>query len=192
MKHNPQGGGGGGVTFFADYGASRGVYIVDADGNRMLDLFSQIASLPLGYNHPALVAAQADPLMTTYSTSRCAIGLMPPVELPDLLEQTLLKIAPKGFTRVQTMLCGSSANENAFKSVFFKWRAADRVATGRGATEFSETEIDSCMVMRYRGVKRNGKHAVLGSEIRLCHVDGSVVMFGSKELQDIRCQSIEE
>ena len=145
-KHNPQGGGGGGVTFFADYGASRGVYIVDADGNRMLDLFSQIASLPLGYNHPALVAAQADPLMTTYSTSRCAIGLMPPVELPDLLEQTLLKIAPKGFTRVQTMLCGSSANENAFKSVFFKWRAADRVAGGRGATEFSETEIDSCMV----------------------------------------------
>ena len=29
--------------------------MVDADGNRLLDVFSQIASLPLGYNHPAIV-----------------------------------------------------------------------------------------------------------------------------------------
>ena len=119
--HGPQGGGGGAVAFFADYKASHDVYIVDADGNRMLDMFSQIASLPLGYNHPALAAAQADPLMATYSTSRCSIGMMPPMELPTLLDETLLKIAPKGLTRVQTMLCGSSANENAFKAVFFAW-----------------------------------------------------------------------
>ena len=38
----------GGVNFFADYEKSYGNYIVDADNNVMLDLYMQIASLPLG------------------------------------------------------------------------------------------------------------------------------------------------
>jgi 4-aminobutyrate aminotransferase/(S)-3-amino-2-methylpropionate transaminase len=48
-------------------------------------------------------------------------------------------------TRVQTMLCGSSANENVFKAVFFWKRAKQRAAEGRGATDFSEEELSSCM-----------------------------------------------
>merc|ERR1719377_499053 len=130
LKH--QGGMGGAVAFFGDYAASTGCYLVDADGNRMLDMFSQIASLPLGYNHPALDEACKDPLMATFAHSRAALGLMPPKELPQLLQDTFLKIAPKGMTRVQTMLCGSSANENVFKAVFFRARAKQRAAQGRG------------------------------------------------------------
>jgi hypothetical protein len=34
--------------FFADYGKSLGNYVVDADGNVLLDVFSQIASLAVG------------------------------------------------------------------------------------------------------------------------------------------------
>ena len=44
-----------------DFDKSAGNYIVDADGNIILDTFAQIASLPLGYNHPALLAAFDDP-----------------------------------------------------------------------------------------------------------------------------------
>jgi len=144
--HALQGGSGGAVTFLADYQASSGCYIVDADGNRLLDMFSQIASLPLGYNHPALHCAHSDPLAATYSTSRCAIGLMPPMELPRLLEETLLKVAPSGMTRVQTMLCGSSANENAFKAAFFAYRAKQRMQRGLKATDFTPEELTSCMI----------------------------------------------
>lgn len=150
-EHNPQGASAGAVQFFGDYQASEGCYLVDADGNRLLDMFSQIASLPLGYNHPALTAAMMDPLFQTYTTSRSAVALMPPKELPQLLRDTLLKIAPKGLTRVQTMLCGSSANENAFKAAFFAFKARQRREEGRGPTDFNQEELDSCMVNQAPG-----------------------------------------
>jgi len=140
-----QGGMGGAAAFFSDYEASSGSYLVDADGNRMLDMFMQIASLPLGYNHPAMEEASKDPLFATFAHSRAALGLMPPKELPQLLNDTFLKVAPKGMTKVQTMLCGSSANENVFKAVFFHARAKQRQAQGRGAADFTEEELSSCM-----------------------------------------------
>merc|ERR1711957_329144 len=70
---------------------------------------------------------------------------MPPKELPDLLEQTFLAVAPQGLTRVQTMLCGSSANENAFKAAFIRKRALPREREGRSATDFTSEELASCM-----------------------------------------------
>merc|ERR1740130_1203254 len=142
---------GGATAFFVDYGAAEGSYVVDADGNRMLDMFMQIASLPLGYNHPGLQEAFNDPLMATFAHSRAALGLFPPKELPQLLDETFLKIAPAGMTKVQIMLCGSSANENCFKAVFFKMRDAQRKAAGQSAAQFTEEELTSCMVNQAPG-----------------------------------------
>lgn len=42
-------------TLVVDYGRSNGNYLVDLDGNVFLDLFAQIASIAVGYNHPDLV-----------------------------------------------------------------------------------------------------------------------------------------
>ncbi|GMG27085.1 unnamed protein product [[Candida] boidinii] len=47
--------------FVADYYKSKGNYIVDVDGNTYLDLYCQVASIPLGYNNPALIETAKDP-----------------------------------------------------------------------------------------------------------------------------------
>ena len=47
--------------FFADYEKSQGNYIADADGNMLLDIYMQVASLPIGYNHPVFKRVLQDP-----------------------------------------------------------------------------------------------------------------------------------
>jgi 4-aminobutyrate aminotransferase/(S)-3-amino-2-methylpropionate transaminase len=49
------------VAFFADYENSQGNYIADSDGNQLLDIYMQIASLPLGYNHPDIAQVVQNP-----------------------------------------------------------------------------------------------------------------------------------
>jgi len=36
------------VQFFVDYNKSYGNYIVDADGNTMLDVYNNVSSIPIG------------------------------------------------------------------------------------------------------------------------------------------------
>ena len=66
-----------------DFDKSAGNYIIDADGNIILDTFAQIASLPLGYNHPAMLAAFDDPKVRrhfaqVFPSQRISI-FMPPI-----------------------------------------------------------------------------------------------------------------
>merc|ERR1719272_1407938 len=77
---------------------------------------------------------------TKASIHRPALGVLPPAYWVELLQETLVKIAPQGLPHVQPMACGSSANENAFKAAFIWYKSKLRA----GAAPSNE-DLSSCM-----------------------------------------------
>ncbi|VDO43986.1 unnamed protein product [Haemonchus placei] len=137
------------VRLFADFEKSFGNYMVDADGNTLLDVYTQISSLPLGYNHPDLVRAAASPHFITSLVSRPALGSFPRNDFPDGISKALTSVAPKGLKAVQTMLCGTSANENAIKTAFI-WYMTNR----RGGNPPDQKALETAMVQNQPGTPR--------------------------------------
>ncbi|VDN53599.1 unnamed protein product [Dracunculus medinensis] len=116
------------VRFFVDYEKSFGNYLVDADGNTLLDVYMQISSLSLG------------------AVSRPALGSFPPTFYPDAITNALSSVAPRGCPGVQTMLCGTSSNENAIKAAFI-WYQYNK----RGKKPPTDKDLKSCMKQELPG-----------------------------------------
>ncbi|XP_066588774.1 4-aminobutyrate aminotransferase, mitochondrial [Prorops nasuta] len=136
------------VQFFADYEKSAGNYIVDVDGNSLLDVYMQISSMPLGYNHPAMLHALANPVNQKIIANRPALGVFPGKDWPGKLKNVLLRndVAPPSLSHITTMMCGSCSNENAFKNIFI-WYADQQ----RHGAPFTKEEIESCMINQSPG-----------------------------------------
>uniref|UniRef100_A0A183CLS2 4-aminobutyrate--2-oxoglutarate transaminase n=1 Tax=Globodera pallida TaxID=36090 RepID=A0A183CLS2_GLOPA len=74
------------------------------------------------------------------AVSRPALGAFPRTDFADLIANSLLRVAPRGLSHVQTMLCGTSANENAIKTAFIHYQTRLR---GGGAP--TAQQLSSCM-----------------------------------------------
>ncbi|KAH8162445.1 hypothetical protein CIB48_g5807 [Xylaria polymorpha] len=130
------------LNMLADYTKSTGNYIIDPDGNTILDVYAQIASIPIGYNNPALKKVAESPEMITAIINRPALGNFPSHDWADVLETGILKVAPPGLNQVFTAMAGSDANETAYKAAFMWRRQKER---GGPAVEFTEAELESSM-----------------------------------------------
>lgn len=134
------------IHFFADYEKSQGNYIVDADGNVLLDLFAQISSLPLGYNHPQMKKKLTDPTTLAVIMNRPSLGNLPSMDWVERIERSLLSLAPKGLKQVTTQACGSCANENAYKQAMMFYQNKKR-----NFQPPTQEELDSCVVNKAPG-----------------------------------------
>lgn len=128
------------IHFYQDAKASSGNYIVDVDGNVILDVYAQIAVIPIGYNPPALRDAWKSGRFDWAAGYRPSLGIAPSEEWVDIVERTLMRIAPRGHTRVVTVTTGAEAVENAIKAAFI--RLAKRRRNGAAPTA---DELASCL-----------------------------------------------
>ncbi|KAJ2542139.1 hypothetical protein EV175_006082 [Coemansia sp. RSA 1933] len=128
------------ATFVGDYSKSTGNYITDADGNSFLDMYCQIASIPVGYNNKAILEAAKSDQMATTLANRPALGVFPSTDWAQLLEESFMRVCPKGMDMVFTTAHGSDANELAYKAAFLHY-ARKR----RGAQAASKEDLESTM-----------------------------------------------
>lgn len=109
----------------------------------MLDMFAQIASIAVGYNHPDLLTLARSDEFVRATMNRPALGNFPPTKWSEWIATGLNAddVRPKGLSHLFTAMCGSCANETAFKAVFMAYRARER---GQDVS-FSPEEMQTCM-----------------------------------------------
>lgn len=129
------------LQLFVDYSKSIGNYLVDVDANTLLDVNAQIASVPLGYNHPELIDLLKDPDHIRTLVNHPAFGFYPDGDYSQRIRNSLLSVAPKGHSEVTTISCGLCSNENIYKSIFTWYSRKMR------GEEPPREEIDTSYVM---------------------------------------------
>lgn len=93
-------------------GGGSGPYCEDIDGNMFLDFASQIASNPLGYNHPEMVRVVKS-FSNRFPVKYAGQDFTIPQHL-DLIEE-LAGVSPKGMDTAFIINSGAEAVENAIK-----------------------------------------------------------------------------
>jgi acetylornithine/succinyldiaminopimelate/putrescine aminotransferase len=91
----------------------QGVWLWDAAGNRMLDLWGGHAVAVLGHGHPRLLAALHDQAASLLFQSNAL-----PMPIRDQAAERLAALAPAGLDRVFFVNSGAEANENALLLAF--------------------------------------------------------------------------
>ena len=65
------------MHFPVDLKSSLGNYVSDPDGNLLLDMFCSISTNAVGYNHPEILKAVDDDLLSQIVSTRTGIGINP-------------------------------------------------------------------------------------------------------------------
>jgi 4-aminobutyrate aminotransferase / (S)-3-amino-2-methylpropionate transaminase len=138
-------------TLVIDDVASRGPFVVDVDGNVILDLFANFALGALGYNHPAVMAvtgsqafahAAANPTSTPFVTTPAWF---------DFIEALATRYAPKGMSKVFCVDAGGEGVESALKAAFIVHAERRRERGGLAKNPLDASELEQRAVLDNKG-----------------------------------------
>ncbi len=120
-----------GFDLIFDYEKSQGSWIVDArDGTRYLDAYGFFASLPCGFNHPALDRAENRERLLAAAQHKPTNSDADSVELARFVHAFANKAMPAPFRHLFFIEGGALAVENALKAAF-DWKVRKNLAAGR-------------------------------------------------------------
>jgi 4-aminobutyrate aminotransferase / (S)-3-amino-2-methylpropionate transaminase len=136
------------IHVYQDGERSKGNYLVDVDGNTFLDIYGHIATVPIGYNHPAVDAAWRSGRFDWCKGFRPSLGVAPPAQYVEVAERALGSVSPRGCTTVVSVGSGAEAVENALK-IAFAWKAH----RNRGGP-FTEDDAREAMFNRQPGINQ--------------------------------------
>lgn len=111
------------ISLFSNLNMSSGCFLYDSTGKKYLDMYGNIGSLPVGYNHHKLKNMDLNhPDIKKLIIHRPALGVNPPTEWEKQVETLYKNYSPDGLDFMYMGCgCGSGANENAFKAAFIKF-----------------------------------------------------------------------
>ena len=107
---------------------AEGTRMWDAEGRSYVDFLAGCGSVPLGYNHPELVAAASDSLRACLPSF---VQLAPPREAGLLAEALAARLGP-GLSRAHFVNSGSEAVDGALKLAFAATRRAGVLSCEKG------------------------------------------------------------
>lgn len=110
------------ISNFVDFQKSKGNYIVDADGNIMLDVAGTELN-PLGYNHELFKSAIAGQDFDIGTINGCAADSAASANFAALVKESFGQVAPKGLEGI-TLVNSQNATASAVKAAMME-READ-------------------------------------------------------------------
>lgn len=152
---------------FLQHEKSFGNYFLDCDGNHYVDFYTNIGSLPLGYNHPKLREITASDEYCMSFINKLDVNHYYTKEMKYLIDSTIKKITPKQLDRViLTCGCGSSANELAIKIAMLRRGNIENKNNSVNIRSIDLSKINlggSLSVLSFR----NGFHGRIGGTLTL-------------------------
>ncbi len=121
-----------GFKLVLDMERSHDVRLYDAVGKReILDFYTSFSTVPLGYNHPALVEASYQKQILKAGANKPANSDLYTVELAEFVT-TFARTIPESLRSHLFFIAGGAlAVENAMKAAF-DWKHRKNIAAGRG------------------------------------------------------------
>jgi len=130
-------------NFLLDLDGSHGAWLKTVQGEELLDCYSAFASLPIGWNHPALTDPAFLQRLGRSAVNKPALSDTFTPELADFVETFYRVGIPEQFPWIFFVSGGGLAVENCLKAAF-DWKVQKNQAAGRAPLGSKVLHFEQC------------------------------------------------